>query len=89
MVPQIQDVLDAAQRLFFVMLLLSMPTLLMSLTVGVAISLLQTVTGVQEMTLTFVPKLFLLGLMLFVTGGWMMQMLMDLLRRAFELMVML
>ena len=67
----------------------ALPMLSIGLAAGLIISILQATTQINEQTMTFVPKLFLLGLMLFITGGWMMQMLMDLLRRAFELMVML
>jgi len=51
------DVLEVARRAVEVTLLLSMPILLTSLVVGVAISLLQSVTQIQEQTLSFVPKL--------------------------------
>ncbi|MCC8165557.1 MAG: flagellar biosynthetic protein FliQ [Planctomycetes bacterium] len=57
MIPTTQDVIDVGQQLFWACLVLSMPTLLTALVVGVAISLIQTVTSIQEMTLTFVPKL--------------------------------
>ena len=57
MVPDVQDVIDVAKNMLFVCLMLSLPTLLTALVVGVAVSLMQTVTSIQEMTLTFVPKL--------------------------------
>ena len=57
MVPDVQDVIDVAHRMLWMCLLMSMPTLLTALIVGVAVSLMQTVTSIQEMTLTFVPKL--------------------------------
>lgn len=52
-------------------LLLSLPALLVALVVGVAISLLQAVTQVQEMTLTFVPKMIAVFLTLTFAAPWM------------------
>lgn len=48
------------------------PILLVSLVIGFAISLLQSVTQVQEMTLTFVPKVIAVAVVLLVAGNWMM-----------------
>ncbi len=49
------------------------PLLLVSLVLGVAISVIQTVTQIQEMTLTFVPKLVGVAVILIVAGSWMMR----------------
>ncbi|MEX0834451.1 MAG: flagellar biosynthetic protein FliQ [Nitriliruptor sp.] len=49
------------------------PLLLVSLVLGVVISVIQTVTQIQEMTLTFVPKLVGVALILIVAGSWMMR----------------
>ena len=62
----------------------SAPILLITLVVGLAISVLQVVTQVQEMTLTFVPKLVAVVLVCVVLGGWMMAMAVDLAERLFE-----
>ena len=51
---------------------LAMPVLLATLAVGVVVSLLQTVTQIQEQTLTFVPKLVTVGAILIVGGNWML-----------------
>lgn len=48
------------------------PTLIATLVVGVVVSLLQTVTQIQEQTLTFVPKLVTMGVILVVGGHWML-----------------
>ncbi|MBW3083913.1 Flagellar biosynthetic protein FliQ [Austwickia sp. TVS 96-490-7B] len=48
------------------------PILLVSLVIGFAISLIQSVTQVQEMTLTFVPKVIAIAIVLLVAGNWMM-----------------
>ena len=59
-----------AETLFLV-LLVSAPTLLVSLAVGLVVGLLQAMTQVQEQTLAFVPKLVAVALTLAVTGTWM------------------
>ncbi len=55
----------------YLVLLVSGPPLLVSLAVGLAVGLLQAMTQVQEQTLTFVPKLVAVGLVITVAGGWM------------------
>ncbi len=49
------------------------PLLLTALAIGVIVSLLQTVTQIQEMTLSFVPKVIGLGVVLIVAGNWMLR----------------
>ncbi|NOX30071.1 MAG: flagellar biosynthetic protein FliQ [Actinobacteria bacterium] len=48
------------------------PALIISLVVGVFVSIIQTVTSIQEMTLTFVPKLIGVALIIVIGGGWML-----------------
>ncbi|MEZ5227411.1 MAG: flagellar biosynthetic protein FliQ [Acidimicrobiales bacterium] len=55
----------------------SMPILLTSIVVGVLVGLVQSITQIQEQTLTFVPKFLAVGVVLIVSGSWMMQMLVD------------
>jgi flagellar biosynthetic protein FliQ len=55
----------------YLVLLVSGPPLLVSLAVGLAVGLGQAMTQVQEQTLTFVPKLVAVGLVVSVLGGWM------------------
>jgi flagellar biosynthetic protein FliQ len=54
-------------------LMLGAPILGVSLLVGLAVSLFQAVTQINEMTLTFVPKILGLGLVLLFLGPWMLQ----------------
>lgn len=63
-------VLLSAETLYLV-LLVSAPALLASLGVGLGVGLLQAVTQVQEQTLSFVPKLVAVAIVLVVAGGWM------------------
>ena len=52
---------------------LAAPILLVSLAIGVGVSLLQSVTQIQEVTLTFVPKLGGVALVILLSGHWMLQ----------------
>jgi len=55
-----------------VALMVSMPILAVSLFLGLAVSVFQAVTQVQEATLTFVPKLIGIGIVVTFMGGWML-----------------
>lgn len=61
---------DIAKQAIFLVLKLSAPMLLASLVVGLIISILQTVTSIQEQTLTFVPKLIAVFLCIMLFGNW-------------------
>ncbi len=77
MIPTVQGIIDIAQQTLFTAVLLSMPVLLTSLVVGVFISLIQTVTSVQEMTITFVPKLMAVMGVTLLAMSWMIQVLVE------------
>lgn len=64
-----------AREIFVATLKLGGPILFVALVVGVAIGILQAVTQVQEMTLTFVPKIIAIGLTILVCGSWMLRAL--------------
>ena len=66
------DVLDIARDMIFTIIKCSAPLLLVSLIVGLVISIFQTVTSIQEQTLTFVPKLLAIFLAILICGGWIM-----------------
>jgi len=82
----LQEVIDAANRMMWISLLVSLPTLSTALVVGVLISIVQSVTGVQEMTLTFVPKLLAVIAVLALTLSWSNAILIDYTQDIFELM---
>jgi flagellar biosynthetic protein FliQ len=65
------DVMELARLMLWTAFLISAPLLLTALVVGVSVSLVQTVTGVQEMTLTFVPKITAVLVALIVFLPWM------------------
>jgi flagellar biosynthetic protein FliQ len=52
---------------------LSLPVLLTSLVVGLIISMFQAATQIHEQTLTFIPKIILLGILLIILGPWMLR----------------
>jgi len=58
-------------------LLLTAPLLGAALVVGLCVSLFQAITSIQEMTLTFIPKLLIVGLILLILAPWMLQMMID------------
>lgn len=68
-------VLHVAYQMFYTALLLSAPVLLAGLIVGVVVGMLQAVTQVHEMTLTFVPKILAAVVALIVFMPWMLRTL--------------
>ena len=66
------DVMDLARHAIFVSLQLTMPILMLTLIIGVIISLFQAVTQIQEQTLTFVPKILVFVASIVVLGPWML-----------------
>ena len=67
------EVLDLARRASIITLQLTMPILIVTLVIGVIVSLFQAVTQIQEQTLTFVPKILVFVLAIVVLGPWMLQ----------------
>jgi len=72
------------QQALTVMLLLAAPMLLTSLVVGLVVSVLQAATQINEMTLSFIPKLVATLVVLIVAGPWMITFFVDYVRRLFE-----
>ncbi len=66
------------------MLIVSLPILLVSLAVGLLISVFQAVTQIQEMTITFVPKIIVTFVSLLLFGSWMLSKLTDFTRGILE-----
>ncbi|MBK8190369.1 MAG: flagellar biosynthesis protein FliQ [Vampirovibrionales bacterium] len=65
--------IDLLQQAIWLMVLLSAPILIVSLVVGVAISIFQAVTQIQESTLTFVPKILASFLVFVLTAPWLVE----------------
>ena len=69
------QVVTVARQTIWVIVKTSVPLLLVSMIVGLIISLFQTLTSIQEQTLTFVPKLIAILLTLMLLGAWMLNAL--------------
>ncbi len=65
-------VIDIIREALWIIIKVSAPMLLVSLVVGLIISILQTITSIQEQTLTFVPKFIAIFLIIMLFGGWVM-----------------
>ena len=70
-------VVNFAKEAIKVTIFVSMPMLLLGLIVGLAISIFQAVTQIQEMTLTFVPKILIVLVSLLFFASWMLEQLMQ------------
>ncbi|QGU33490.1 flagellar biosynthesis protein FliQ [Thermochromatium tepidum] len=77
-------VLDVGKEAGEVILLISAPPLLAGLIIGLTISLFQAATQIQEMTLTFIPKLVGVGAALIIAGPWMLKLVTDYVTRLYE-----
>ncbi|HEX4239965.1 MAG TPA: flagellar biosynthesis protein FliQ [Steroidobacteraceae bacterium] len=72
-----ENVMDLAHRMLLVTSMIAAPLLLIALIAGLVIGMLQAATQINEATLSFIPKLLLLVLTLFVAGPWILRVLMD------------
>lgn len=73
----IDAVADIARDALYLIIKVSLPVLLVSLIIGLIISIFQTVTSIQEQTLTFVPKIICVFLALTLFGPWMMNSMVE------------
>jgi flagellar biosynthetic protein FliQ len=67
-----EAILDIAREAIYTIIICAAPLLLTSLVIGLTVSIFQTVTSIQEQTLTFVPKLLGVFAMLMLCGSWLM-----------------
>ena len=77
-------VMDIAREALWLIIKSAAPLLLISLVVGLLISIFQTVTSIQEQTLTFVPKILSIFVTLILCGGWIMNNIVTFMERLFE-----
>ncbi len=66
-----QFVVELARNSIYTTLLVSSPMLILALIVGLSISILQAITQIQEMTLTFIPKIVAVAIALIIFLPWM------------------
>jgi flagellar biosynthetic protein FliQ len=71
------DVVQICRELVITTMLVAAPTVLVSLLVGLVISILQTITSVQEQTLTFAPRLMAVGFVFVLTLPWTLRLVID------------
>jgi flagellar biosynthetic protein FliQ len=72
-----ENVMELAHRMLLVTSMIAAPLLLIALVAGLVIGMLQAATQINESTLSFIPKLLLLVLTLFMTGPWILRVLID------------
>ncbi|MDM3870980.1 flagellar biosynthesis protein FliQ [Porticoccus sp. W117] len=68
-----ESVMDLARNALYLTVMISAPLLLSALGIGLLIGILQAATQIQEMTLSFIPKLIALAVALAVAGPWMLE----------------
>ncbi|KJS23478.1 MAG: flagellar biosynthesis protein FliQ [Clostridiaceae bacterium BRH_c20a] len=73
-----------AKEAVYTVLLIAGPLLAGSILIGLAVSIFQATTQIQEQTLTFVPKLIVILVIVVVTGPWMLNVLIDFTTNLFE-----
>lgn len=71
------QIMDISRDAIFTVILTAAPLLLVSLVVGLIISIFQTVTSIQEQTLTFVPKILAVFAAMLLIGAWMLENMSD------------
>jgi flagellar biosynthetic protein FliQ len=77
-------VVDIGRQALWATLLVSAPLLGVALVVGLVIGIVQAATSINEMTLSFIPKLIAMALALLLFGSWMLVTLVDFTRSIFE-----
>ena len=79
-----ESLMSLGQQALLTMLLLAAPMLLVALAVGLLVSIFQAATQINEMTLSFIPKLVAVFATLIIAGPWMTSLLVDYIRRLFS-----
>lgn len=74
---EVDFILGLLSNMFQTALQLALPVMMVTLVVGLIISVFQVVTQIQEMTLTFVPKIMMAVVTLGMFGNWMLSLLID------------
>ena len=77
-------IIDIFTQTLVLIIKVSAPMLLVSLVVGLIVSILQTITSIQEQTLTFVPKLLAIFLTLMLAGNWILTTLKEFIIELFQ-----
>ncbi len=83
----VSKIMDLVTSSLVVIMKLAAPILLVSIGIGLIISIFQAATQIHEQTLTFVPKLIAIAVILIVMGPWMMETLLDFTKYIFDLII--
>lgn len=81
----ISQVMDVFQAAMMVAIKVAAPVLIISILIGLIISVFQAATQIHEQTLTFVPKLIAIAIVLIVAGAWMLETMKDFTNYIFEM----
>jgi flagellar biosynthetic protein FliQ len=79
-----ESVINFGQQALYIAMLVGAPLLLTALAVGLIIGMVQAATQINEQTLSFIPKLIAMSLVLVVTGPWMLRTLVQFTRQLIE-----
>ena len=79
-----ETVMEIGRQAIILLLMSSAPLLLAALLIGLLVSIFQAATQINEATLSFIPKLVGMFLVLIFAGPWMLELLVDYMRRLFE-----
>ena len=79
------EVTDVMYQLFVLTAQLAGPVLIISMVVGIVISIIQAATQIHEQTLTFLPKLVVIGVILVINGSNMLRAMQDFTKQVFEM----
>jgi flagellar biosynthesis protein FliQ len=79
-----ESVISIGQQAIEVTLMISAPLLISALATGLIVSIFQAATQINEMTLSFIPKLLVMFIVLVVAGPWMIGVMVEYMRRLFE-----
>ena len=74
---EIATVVDLGRSALWAVIVIASPMLVVALGVGLFIGVIQAATSINEMTLSFIPKLLAMGIALALFGGWQLSMLVD------------
>jgi flagellar biosynthetic protein FliQ len=79
-----ESVIEFGQHALYVAMLIAAPLLLTALAVGLLIGVIQAATQINEMTLSFIPKLIAMAVVALITGPWMLRTLVQFTRQLIE-----
>ncbi len=76
-------IIDISQQALYVITMLAAPMLISALAIGLLIGMFQAATQINEMTLSFIPKLLILVVSIMIAGPWMLELILNYTRRLF------